>query len=537
MDKSDCSFGQLPFSKLFNTYIQHFEQLSDFYPVNPFSEDDLRERIDSLSVYTNRTEVVNALADFHSDLGIDADQKAIREKFADSNALVFVTGQQLGLYGGPLFTIYKTLTTILLAREWEAKLNRPVVPVFWMADEDHDFDEIASAGIPGYDQFHKPTITQQGSGKPVSNEWLDDSIQEFQKEVMELLPETEFSAELWDRLSDCYQSGKSYAQAFAQLMNHWFAKHGVLIAGSNTTAFKNLLKNPIKTAIEKNSAIKESLEQQSERLEQDFHRQVVIGNTQLFYLDEDHGRQKLDVDGDTWSTSQKSWTTAELMNLADEHPGSFSPNVFLRPVLQDVLFPTIGYVAGPGELAYYGQMKMMYEQFGLTMPAIVPRLSITLIESGIERIMEKLPFDMCRYNQRIEDLEKAYIEISDSHDIDGVFAKWASEINSSAEPVLSLVEEVDPTLGKTTGKVISGFENELNKLKGRLIRSLKQQEETQLKRIAKIKSQLFPDGLQERSVSPVFIENKYGPQIWDDMLVHFEKNELNVRKHHIYPLT
>lgn len=536
MDKSDCSFQQLPFSSLFNTYIYQFEKLSEFYPYHPFDEKGITNRIDALPEYKNRKEVVGALSRLHERLGISEDQQPQLEKLRNPDALVFVTGQQLGVLGGPLYTIYKTLTTILLARKWEKALNRPVIPVFWLADEDHDFEEIAWTGIPGKEGIQKATLSQQGTGKPVAEEVLEPSISDFLKSVQEILPETEFSAELWKRLAGFYEPGQSYVQAFARLMNHWFAKHGVLIAGSNSPELKVLLKDSIKTAILKNQEIFEVLETQSRKIEAQYHRQVVVGHTQLFLFNEQRRRLKLDVDEHGWRTTEHAWSQEELLNLAEHHPETFSPNVFLRPVMQDVLLPTIGYVAGPGEVAYYGQMKTMYEMFDLTMPVIYPRLSITLLESGIQRIMEKLPYEMCRYNQRIEDLEKDYIQRSDSHDIDGSFNKWIQHIHQSSTPVQTLIEEIDPTLLKTTGKIISGFENELQKLKGRLFRTLKQQEETQLKRIAKIKSQLFPDGLQERSVTPIYFENKYGPDIWGEILEYFETSGLDVQKHHIYPL-
>jgi uncharacterized protein YllA (UPF0747 family) len=181
-------------------------------------------------------------------------------------------------------------------------------------------------------------------------------------------------------------------------------------------------------------------------------------------------------------------------------------------------------------------MKTLYPIFGLEMPVIYPRLSLTLIESGIERIMEKLPFAMCSYNQRIEDLEAAYVEKTNRIDIDQVFKDWVTEIHSSVHTPIVAIKEIDPTLEGTVGKTMAGFENELNKLKGRVFRSVKQQEETQLKRIAKIKAQLFPDGLQERSVSPIYFMNKYGLDIWDNLLQEFEEEDIDVRTHHLLSL-
>lgn len=536
MEKSQCSFNQLPFSSLFNTFLTNFAELNDFYATNPFDDHEVEQRANRVNNVQNRKEVVQAFKEYHQFLGIENKQRIAIEKFSDTNALVFVTGQQLGMYGGPLFTIYKTLTTILLARKWEKKLSRPVVPVFWMADEDHDFDEIAGIGIPDSNGLETIRLQETGSGKPVGDELLTDEIQAFNESLKKLNPETDFSDELWNTLESAYQSGQTHAVAFARLMSTWFSKHGVLIAGSNFQPIKAICADALSTSVSEANAIEHTLEAQSVKIEENFHRQVIVGSSNLFYLNDQGKRLKIQKEQHRWEVDGEEWKEAELLADIKKRPERYSPNVFLRPILQDVLLPTIGYVAGPGELAYYGQMKTMYPIFGMEMPVIYPRLSLTLIESGIERIMEKLPFAMCSYNQRIEDLEAAYVEKTNRIDIDQVFKDWVAVIHSSVHTPIAAIKEIDPTLEGTVGKTIAGFENELNKLKGRVFRSVKQQEETQLKRIAKIKAQLFPDGLQERSVSPIYFMNKYGLDIWDNLLQEFEEEDIDVRTHHLLSL-
>ncbi|MBO6793277.1 MAG: bacillithiol biosynthesis cysteine-adding enzyme BshC [Balneolaceae bacterium] len=535
MEKSQCSFKQLPFSSLFSTYIYDYPKLSRFFSTNPLNEEDIKERISRIPSSKNRAAVASAFAKYHNELGISADQKKALDKFSDPSTLAVVTGQQLGVAGGPLYTVFKTMTTIILAKEWEEKLNRPVVPVFWLADEDHDFEEIAHLGIPGNDEFTSLKLDQKGNGNPVSEVVIDNSMSDLLEQLRGEFPETDFTDSLFDQLSSCYTANKTHAQAFAQLMSAWFSKHGLLIVGSNFSAIKGLCTTAFSNSVANADAIHEALESQSSELEKDFHRQVVIGSTNLFYFDE-NGRTKIDREGDTWSINDQTLTTAELLTKIEAEPQNFSPNVFLRPVLQDILLPTIGYVAGPGEIAYYAQMRSYYQQFDMEMPVIFPRISATLLESGIDRIMQKLPFEMCSYNQRIEDLESQYIEMNSPADLDKLFSNWVSEIKESAKQPIQRIASIDPTLEGTAGKTVSGFENELNKLKGRVFRSLKQQEETQLKRIRKIKAQLFPDGLQERAVNPTYFMNKYGMDVWDQMLVDFAVNDLDLQTHHIVKL-
>ena len=540
MEESFCSFKQLPFSKLFNTYLSEYTKLSEFFEYNPLDETDIFRRAKELTAgppsTINRAAVVEALRSYHEELGISKGQSEQLKKFSDEESLVVVTGQQLGMYGGSLFTIYKTLTTILLAKQWERKLNKPVVPVFWLADEDHDFEEIASIGIPGNEDISLVSLQEEGNGMPVSVQHLNGSISGFEEEVRETLFDTDFSEVLWDSLQKHYHKGRTHAQAFAGLISEWFAGEGLLIAGSNSKSIKELSAVLFETAVTKADDIYNSLEVHSTELEKQYHRQVVINPSNLFYIDSKEGRVKMEKSGQDWKAGGLTLSQEKLLSMITANPQNFSPNVFLRPVLQDAILPTIGYVAGPGELAYYAQMKPLYPFFGMKMPVIFPRLSITLIESGIERIMEKLPFEMHEYNQRIEDLEAAYVEHTNSFDVEGMFGTWKQAIADASTDPTEFVKKIDPTLEGTAGKVTAGFSNEIDKLKGKVYRSIKQQEQTQLKRIVRIKAQLFPDGLQERSVSPVYFMNKYGLNIWRNIREQFERGNLDLTTHHIIRL-
>ncbi len=536
MSKIHYSFQQLPFSDLFNTYISDYSKLNSFYSANPFDAAAVKEKAELLKEPVLKQEFIKALSDYHEYLDITESQSSQLAKFQNKDSIAIVTGQQLGVFGGPLFTVYKTITTILLARKWEKKLNKPVIPVFWLADEDHDFDEIASVGIPNYDAFKSIKLDQEGNGQPVSVQKIIETINEFRSLVKAELPDTDFSETIFQELEQYYKEGKSHVQAFAQLMSSWFSEEGLLIVGSNYPSIKKLLVNPFRNSITNSEQISEVLELKSTQLEKDFHSQVIVGSSNLFLVDPNQGRIKLEKSNDEWKAGNFTFNEDELVANIEENPENFSPNVFLRPIIQDLLLPTLGYVAGPGELAYYGQMKDLYPFYELEMPIIFPRLSITLLESGIERIMEKLPFEMHNYNLRIEDLEASYVDQSNSKDIEGVFSDWKKAIIEVSEKPNSLITDIDQTLDGTTGKVIAGFGNEIDKLKGRVYRSIKQQEQTQLNRIAKIKSQLFPNGLQERSVSPIYFMNKYGKDIWSNLLNDFEGEELDITKHHIITL-
>ncbi|MEX0720678.1 MAG: bacillithiol biosynthesis cysteine-adding enzyme BshC [Balneolaceae bacterium] len=537
MEISDCSFQALSYSKLFNTYLADYQKLDSFYPHNPWNEDDISKRAANLKKPEYKESFLSALSAYHKELGIGKNQQESLKKLSQENALVVVTGQQLGMYGGPLFTIYKIITAILLAKKYEQKLGRPVVPVFWPADEDHDFEEIAWAGITGRADFKKIRYKGEGNGQPVSEQKLSSELKTFKTDIKEELFDTDFSQALWEQLDQFYKEGKTHIQAFAGLIDSWFADQGLLITGSNHPEIKKLLAPEFSQSIEEAEALFDAIEKKSLALEKIFHRQVSNGDSDLFYLSKKEGRVKIQKDKEGWKAGSSNWTTSQLLENIRNNPENFSPNVFLRPVIQDKLLPTLGYVSGPGELAYYGQMKDFYAEFDLEMPVIFPRLCATLIESGIARIVEKLPFEICEYGKRIEDLESEFIERTDTVDLEEVFKIWKSKLEQAAGNPLEVINKIDPTLDGTVGKTVAGFENELEKLQGRVHRSIKQQEEIQIKRIEKIKVNLFPDGgAQERAVSPVYFMNKYGLDIWQSLLKGIEREGLDLGKHYLVKL-
>lgn len=528
-------FKDLPFSQLFKKYIYEFSELQSFYTYNSFDDVSVEKRAHSLSNISKNNQYVDALTNLHKKLGIN--QSSQLEKLRNPDALTIVTGQQLGVYGGPLFTIYKTISAIILASKWQKKLNKPVIPVFWLADEDHDFDEIKWFGVPANNEFNIHKYDKEDQNYLVSDIVIEEQINRLKEQLKEDIFDTDFSEDLWKLFDSLYKKGNTFRQAFAQLIDALFGKHGVLIVGSNFKEIKQLSTSVFIKSVEKSENIYSSLEEQSNQLSKKFHAQVVLNQSNLFFIDDDGKRVKIEKSDNTWSANSKVWTTEELIDFIRNNAERFSPNVFLRPILQDTLLPTIGYVAGPGELAYYGQMKELYPNFGLEMPVIFPRLSVSLIESGIDRIMNKLPFKFHEYNQRIEDLVKAYVTSAESTDVEAIFKKWKQEVEEISKYPRDQISNIDGSLNGLVGKSISNFTNDLDKLKGRVYRSIKQQEDTQIQRIEKIKAQLFPgDGLQERQVSFMYFMNKYGLDIWDDLIEIFSHNDVNLKEHHIVKL-
>ncbi len=525
MECRSYPFEKLPFSELFCNYIRHSDSLATFYEAHPFDEERVAERAENFAFPGHRDRSADALTAFNRLFDAPEETFAGIEKLREPDGLAVVTGQQLTLYGGPLFTVYKTITAILYARRWEKLLKRPVVPVFWLADEDHDYEEAGEVGLLQDDVYRKLHLKNGSGSLPVGRETLGRAFAGFEDELFDIMPVSDFSDKLIGELQQFYREGVTFREAFAGWMLHLFGDYGIVLAGSDDPAIKKLISEPMVRAADRHGELFERLDRQSSSLEgAGYTRQAMVQESNLFYLDPGLGRQKLERDGSRWvSGNGRSWNGKELLDDIRNNPQNFSPNVFLRPIMQDRLLPTLAYVSGPGELAYFGQMKSAYEWMGQQMPLLLPRFSITLKEPAIDRIMNELPLEMHEFAGRIEDVEALYVERTDSHDVEGLFSAWQQSVSEITEEQKKQIRLIDPTLEAAADKAGTVFNNEIEGLKKKTYRSIKKQESIQLNRIRRIKENLFPGGsLQERQIALIFYMNKYGCDLWDRLIETLE---------------
>jgi len=406
-------------------YIDSFDDLSDCYSGNPFSDDAIRTYAEHYKYKGDRSRLVDLLEAYNQPFELNEAARHNLQLLKNDDTLVVVTGQQPMIYGGPMLIVNKTMTTILMARRISKLTGRDVVPVFWIGDEDHDFQEMSVLNLPDNPKPATLKLDLSNTGYTrVADLNLDGTLSDFTKQVKEKLPETDFSEKLWELLDDSFKSGTDWGVAFGKLISGLFSKHGLILAGSNDPEIKKFIQPVIIKTIEESDGIKESLEHQSRIFEKHQGRQAGVDASLLFYVDEHSVRHRLHRTNDSWQIEDgKSWTTDELVELAKSNPERLSPNVFSRPLMQDFLLPNIGYVSGPGELAYYGQMKQLYELFERPEPFIIPRLSSTLVEPAIARVLDQVPFEWMEFSGRIEDLEKEFLKRSDAPDLDEKFNK------------------------------------------------------------------------------------------------------------------
>ncbi|WP_185958215.1 bacillithiol biosynthesis cysteine-adding enzyme BshC [Fodinibius sediminis] len=528
MQRINRSFEHLPFSSLFKTYISDFSRVDAFYDYNPFDREEIEAKARQHQYRGDRRQMTDLLRAFNDPYDLHENALQNLDRLQQDDALAVVTGQQLGLYGGPLYTVLKTISVIHIARQMEAQLDRPVIPVFWLADEDHDYEEVRSVYAPGDGKLQTYELPSRSFPlPPVAEMKIPGELEQLRNAMRSDLYETDFSSAVWELLDHCFYPGTTYAGAFGNFISRLFSRHGLVLAGSNDPGIKEFVKGVVYQSVEDAEDIRKALEGPSGRMKEQFHQQVTLYDSNLFYISGEGNRLKINASTEGWATEQgHQWTREQLLQEVEENPELFSPNVFLRPIMQDKLIPTLGYVAGPGELAYYGQMKQLYARFDAKMPIIYPRLSATLVEPAVDRIFDELPFEFHEYANRIEDLDAAYVEHTEKMDIEAIFSEWKEKVGELARAKKKKVATVDPTLEGAAGKATAVYFGELDKLKGKVYRAVKQQDQTQLNRIRRIKQNLFPrDNLQERSVAAIYFMNKFGLDIWDELLASLDEQE------------
>lgn len=458
------------------------------------------------------------------------------EALRDPASAAVVTGQQLGLFGGPLYTVYKAVTAVQLARQMAEDTGRPVVPVFWLAGEDHDFEEIrATVVLSGRDPV-RIALPPDDARTPVGRRVLGPEIDAALADLERALRPTAFTPHLLAALRRSYRPGATMRDAFASWMAHLFAGSGLVLLSVDDARLKRLAAPVFRQEIERPEETLARLTEAGEALLQaGFHQQVTPLPGNLFLM-EPEGRFTLDPDGDGFVLRglDRRYAKAELLALLDAEPERFSPNVVLRPVVEDRLLPTAAYVAGPGEASYYAQLRGVYDAFGVPMPVVYPRASVTLVEATVRRVLDRYGLGVPDLDADIEALHRRFaLDLSD-HDIEAAFADALAQAGGAVDALKPLAVDVDPTLEQSAEATRAALRNALGKLETRVVRAEKRHHALVRERLEKAQSALYPTGkLQERALSALPFLNAHGPAIaaqWLDSL------DLDTTDHQVLPL-
>lgn len=525
-EAAGLSVERLPFervpgqSKLFLEYLKDPTRLRRFYPEAVRFHPELAERrtrvLDNYT--TDRTALCDALADMNTSWGASDETLENVRRLRASDSVAVVTGQQVGLFTGPLYTLYKALSAVKLAACLTAR-GTDAVPVFWMASEDHDWEEVreaqllacdgrvASVSIP--DSLHK-------EGEQVGEVVLDETVEDAAKRLFDLLPSSEFLPDVERLLRDSYHTGRTLAEGFARMLSTLTSKYGLVLLDPTDARIKRLAAPLYSEAARKGAEIAAATDARSRVLEAEGYHAQVHTSPDAFplFLIDDGARRALTRTGDgkyRAKGTEHEWASEELAALALTEPERFSPNVTLRAVVQDYLLPTVAYFGGSAEVAYFAQTAESYRVLGRPATPIFHRASLTVVERRTARTL-------ARYGLKLEDffagLDPVIARVVEQHlgkDVAGAFDNTDAAVEAALDSLGASLRAFDPTLAEALNGGRKKIRHQLDGLRARFHRAQIQRDHTALRQLERAATALYPErALQERHVNVTSLLARHG---------------------------
>ena len=506
-------------------YSSDFSSVASLFAGNPADVKAWKETIDRVQRSTrDRAGISKVVTAQLERRGAPAHARSAAAHLATASTVAVVTGQQAGLFGGPLYTLLKAVTAIRLARKVSATHGVVAIPVFWVEAEDHDWDEVRTARVlDGQLALREITLDNlDGAGaRPVASLVLDDGIGDALGALESSLQETEFTQELMTRLRAHYRPGQKMGTAFACWLDDLLGRYGLVVFEAADPAAKPFVASLFSRELDAPCRTAHFAKETGEAMRALGHSPQVEpadDSVALFYLG-DGGRHAIKRRDDGYTLGETVRQHEAVQKEAAEHPERFSPNVLLRPVVQDRLFPTVCYVAGPSELAYQAQLGAIYQDFGVEVPLLYPRANATLLDAGAVRFLEKyeLPFEALQ--TRDESALNRLLQSQLPPGVEDALQSAGNEIRTRLEVLTAALPAIDPTLVGAAETTLERMQETLKHLHNKIIQASKRKDETLRRQFTRTQALAFPEGQpQERIVDLAFFLNRYGQSLCDQLL-------------------
>lgn len=524
--------------RLASDYAFAYANVAPFFAGDPATPAAWADTIQRSQSYARQpAELARILAAQQELRGAPAAARASAARLADPATRVVITGQQAGLFGGPLFTLLKALTTMKLAAKVEREHGVPVVPVFWIDAEDHDWPEVSGCTV--LDTELTPATIRladlDGAGHlPIARLALKADSAAAVDQLEAALPDSEFKAAIIESLRTAYAPGVGMATAFGKWLEEVLGPHGLVVYDSSDAAAKVLAREVfVKEVSQPGHTARIAATAGEALVAKGYHAQATLadGTVSVFHLNAQ--RSPVRVEGDQAFIGERALTLAQLVDEARQQPQHFSPNVLLRPIVQDTVFPTICYVAGPNELAYLGQLKEVYAHFGVPMPLMYQRATATLADSATVRFLTKYELPLTALRAQDEAALNQLLHSQLPPTVEHSLAAVTSAIDERMAAVATAVPLIDPTLEGAVKSTLGKLQHEVHALNNKVIQAAKRKDETLRRQFQRAQALTFPQGHpQEREVGFVWFLNRYGPALVDRLI-----DELPLEMGHHWVLT
>ncbi len=506
-------------SNLYRTYISNFDHVQNFYNASFKNISGNKELLESIQKrHVDRSHVAAILEEQQIRFETGKDSEANAVLLEQDTTYAIVTGQQVGILGGPLYTIYKIITALKLAEKLNNQLpGYKFVPVFYLESEDHDYDEMSSVTfINGRNELQ--SLQYFPEGKPfeknpgaVGSIVFDNEIESFLSSIEKNLQPTDFRASVMEQLQRAYKPGVDFATAFAAYINSLIPNSGLVILDPRDRALKNLVKPLLQKELQTHPKTSEIVIQRSAVLEKNYHAQVKPRAVNLF-LHYRGGRYPVEPRNTGYGLkgARQRYTDEEMISLAENQPELFSPNVVMRPIVQDYILPTFAYVGGPSEIAYFAQLKDAYNHFEVTMPVIYPRASATIIEEKVQRIIDKFDISPFDFFMDLELMQKNVSSKLSDIKLNEVFEKTNENIDECLKELRYALQTVDPTLAGSYENARKKIEYQINRLKEKAYNAQRKNFSTAMQQLERAAMHVTPNGTFQERTFPLFQYcNKY----------------------------
>lgn len=490
--------------------------LEPFYRYAPRLENFRRAITDRNTCPTDRETLARVLEGQYQLLSNN--QTALRQIAAlrDANTFTVTTAHQPSLLLGPLYFIYKAITTINLAEAVQRETGKHIVPVFVLGSEDHDLEELNHIRL-----FNKVLKWEPGLTGPVGP-MPAATLKPVLEELKPIMGEQENALKLWSILEAVYTGADTFAAATQALLNALFGQYGLLVINMNDPALKRLFIPVMQDELERQTAFR-LVNQSIDQLHKlGFKAQAAPREINLFYLSPG-SRERI-----VWEAGQYKvlntdlqFSPAGIVEALHAHPERFSPNVVLRPLYQEMILPNLAYVGGGGELAYWLERKSLFEHFGVPYPILVRRNSVLWLDKDSIKRSLKFGFPAARYFEDTDSLVRAYVESQADAEVN--LAGEVIELDQIFDRIALKAQAIDPTLEKAVRADAVKAAAQLQQWESRLVRAEKQKHEITLNQLRALKDKLFPNnGLQERNDNFIPYYLKYGNRFFEELKTHLD---------------
>jgi bacillithiol synthase len=455
-----------------------------------------------------------------------ASRESAISRLREPGALVVTTGQQPGLFTGPLYTIYKALSTAALSRILERQWQRPVVPVFWVAGDDHDFAEASRAGwISAEGTITNASLPPRAPDAPLTplyRERFGEEIDTLLSTLAGDLPASEFRTWTLEWLQRHYHPGATIAGSFSGALAELLAPTGVVCLESTHPTVKRAAARYLIRALGLARELDADLEHRAHELTTlGLDPGVPVGEgATLVMLEGPLGRDRLLVDGGGFVTrrGRERLNLEMLQRIGAAEPERLSPNVLLRPVIESALLPTVAYLAGPGELKYLALTPPVYERMRVPRQMAVPRWSGVLVEPRVDRVLQKFGIELSDLLQPAGALESRLVRSQLPEEVGRTLRSLREDLASGYDALAKGAAEIDPTMTKS----VQGTKNQalaaLKDVEKKLVQHLKRRQETELGQLAKARALVLPEGQpQERILTVASFLARYGPPLLEEI--------------------